>query len=63
MPTFEVHIKVKEIKSTYVEVDATDWEEAEKLVETMYYNDQIEFDPIDDHSETLEIEVEDEVQS
>lgn len=61
MKTFEVRIKVQEIRSTYVEVDATDWEEAEKLVENMYYNGQIEFDPIDDHSEFLEIEVEDEV--
>jgi len=62
MKTFEVRIKVKEVRSTYVEVDATDWEEAEKLVESMYYKGEIEFDPRDDHSEFLEIEVEDEVE-
>jgi len=60
MPTFEVRVVERSFRSTYIEVDATDWEEAEKTANTMYYNNQIDFSD-GYQTEDLEIEVEDEV--
>jgi hypothetical protein len=60
MPTFEVRVVERSFRSTYIEVDANDWEEAESIASTMFHNGEVDFG--DGHqTEEVEFEVEDEV--
>jgi hypothetical protein len=62
MPTFEVKVVVRAYRSTRIEVEATDWEDAEAKAEAMYYDGKVDF--IDDYeTEDLECEVEEEIES
>ena len=62
MPTFEVRVVVRSYRSTRIEVEATDWEDAESKAEEMYYDNKVEF--IDDYeTEQVECEVEKEIES
>ena len=61
MPTFEVRVVVRAYRSTRIEVEAADWEDAEAKAESMYYNGEVDF--IDDYeTEDLECEVEGEIE-
>lgn len=62
MPTFEVKVVVRAYRSTRIEVEATDWEDAEAKAEEMYYEGNVDF--IDDYeTEQIECEVEEEIES
>ena len=62
MPTFEVRVVVRAYRSTRIEVEAADWEDAEAKAEEMYYNGAVAF--IDDYeTEDLECEVEGEIEN
>jgi hypothetical protein len=62
MPTFEVKVVVRAYRSTRIEVEADDWEDAEAKAEEMYYEGKVEF--IDDYeTEVVECEMEEEIES
>lgn len=56
MPTFNVVLKEKSIRYATVEVEATDWEDAEKLAMGQYYDNQILFEYDSDVVEIEEVE-------
>ena len=57
MPTFEVTVIVRAYRSTRIEVEATDWEDAETIARQMNDNGEVEF--VNDYEfEQTEYEVE-----
>jgi hypothetical protein len=61
MPTFEVRIIERSYRSTTVEVDAEDWEQAEDKANAMYHTGGVDFEDSYE-TEEVEFEVEEEVQ-
>jgi hypothetical protein len=59
--TFEVLVIERAYRSTRIEVEATDWEDAQSKAEEMYHSGDVDFED-GYESEDLEIEVEEEIE-